>query len=190
MAMQSSVLKPIYIAYALGSNGNKVEYEEPIKVYAQTEDVRSAVMRDDAGIIENYDRLILVPYGGKTQFIDEQTLLWVAVEPNAKKTNSDYKIERVGDVIDGSFILYCNSLTANTKSLYYERNFSIYQIKVDFDSSNLVAFLPLNKYLPVTNKTKVWTTKPSSIDSTTNLIRLVRKDRLAKSYKLTFEKVE
>jgi hypothetical protein len=44
--------------------------------------------------------------------------------------------------------------------------------------------------LPITNKTKFWTTKPSSVDTTTNLIQLVRKDQLEKSYKLTFKKVE
>lgn len=190
MAVASSLLKPIYVAYALGSDGNKVVYENPIRIYAQIEDVKASIMREDVGIVENYDRLILVPYGEKTQYIDEQSLLWVSVEPNATKNNSDYKIERIGDIIDGNFILYCNSLTSNTKPIYYERNGKIYQVKIDFDSGNMVAFLPLNKYLPVTNKTKIWTTKPTSLESTTNLIQLVKKERLDKSYKLTFRKVE
>ena len=106
MAVQSSLLKPIYVAYALGDIGGKVIHDEPIKVYAQVEDVKSLVLREDVGFVPDYDRLILVPYGEKTQFIDEQSLLWISVEPNANKSNMDYKIERVGDVIDGNFILY------------------------------------------------------------------------------------
>ena len=35
MAVQSSLLKPIYVAYALGDIGGKMIYDEPIKVYAQ-----------------------------------------------------------------------------------------------------------------------------------------------------------
>ena len=190
MAVQSSLLKPIYVAYALGDIGGKMIYDEPIKVYAQVEDVKSLVLREDVGFVPDYDRLILVPYGQKTQFIDEQSLLWISVEPNATKSNMDYKIERVGDVIDGNFILYCNSLTPNTKSLYYERKGTIYQVKVDFDSTNLVAFLPLNKYLPIDKTSKIWYTKPVNGESTTNLMRLVSKQRLEKSYKLTFAKVE
>ena len=190
MAIQSSLLKPIHVAYCLGDIGGKLIHDEPKKVYAQIEDVKSLVLRENVGYISDYDRLILVPYGEKTQFIDEQSLLWVDTEPNETRTNMDYKIERVGDVIDGNFILYCNSLTQNTKPLYYEYKGKIYQIKVDFDNGNLVSFLPLNKYLPIDNNTKVWRTKPTSITTTTNLMRLVSKQRVGKSYKLTFEKVE
>ena len=188
MAIQSSLLKPIYVAYALGDNNGKVAHDEPIKVYAQVEDVKSLVLREDVGFVPDYDRLILVPYGEKTQFIDEQSLLWISVEPNATKSNMDYKIERVGDVIDGNFILYCNSLTPNTKPLYYERNGTIYQVKVDLN--DMIVILPLNKYLPIDGTTKIWFTKPSSVETTTNLVKLVSKQRIEKSYKLTFAKVE
>ena len=187
MAVQSSLLKPIYVAYALGDIGGKVIYDEPHKIYAQIEDVKSLVLRDNVGFIPDYDRLILVPYGEKTQFIDEQSLLWISVEPNANKSNMDYKIERIGDVIDGNFILYCNSLTPNTKSLYYERSGKIYQIKVDLNE--LVAMVPFNKYLPIDSKTKIWLTKPTNAETTKNLVQLVSKERLEKSYKFTFVKV-
>lgn len=189
MAVQSSLLKPIYVAYALGDIGGKVIHDEPKRVYAQIEDVKSLVLRENVGFVPDYDRLILVPYGEKTQFIDEQSLLWIGIEPNQSKSNMDYKIERVGDVIDGNFILYCNSLTPNTKPIYYEYKGKIYQIKVDFDNGNLVCVLPLNKYLPIDKNTKVWKTKPTSITTSTNLMRLVSKQRVGKSYKLTFEKV-
>lgn len=189
MAIQSSLLKPIHVAYCLGDIGGKLIHDEPKKVYAQIEDVKSLVFRENVGYILDYDRLIIVPYGEKTQFIDEQSLLWIDTEPNESRSNMDYKIERVGDVIDGNFILYCKSLTQNTKPLYYEYKGKIYQIKVDFDNGNLVSFLPLNKYLPIDTNTKIWKTKPTSITTTTNLMRLVSKQRVGKSYKLTFEKV-
>lgn len=189
MAIPSSLLKPLYVAYALGDDGNKVGYTEPIKIYAQVEDVKSLVLREDVGFVPDYDRLILVPLGEDTQFIDEQSLLWVSVEPNSKHSNMDYKIERVGDVVDNNFILYCNSLTNNTKSLYYKYGSKIYQIKVDFDKDTLTAIVPFNKYLPITKDTKVWLTKPTNEQTTTNLIRLIKDEKLEKSRKLTFEKV-
>ena len=190
MAIPSALLKSLYVAYAKGTTfDGKLEYSEPIKIYAQTEDVKSLVLREDVGYIPDYDRLILVPLGEKTQYIDEQSLLWVSVEPNAKKSNMDYKIERVGDIIDNNFILYCNSLTPNTKSLYYSNEGTIYQVKVDFDSDTLMAIVPNNKYLPITTSTKVWLTKPTNTESTTNLIRLISKERLVKSNRLTFQRV-
>jgi hypothetical protein len=191
MAIQSSLLKPIYVAYALGTDSDKkISYDEPIKIYAQIEDVKSLITRDNVGIVPDYDRLILVPYGEKTKFIDEQSLLWVAVEPNTTKSNSDYKIDRVGDVIDGNFILYCNSTTPNTQPIYYEHKEKIYQVKVDFNSDELVAFVPLNKYLPINQNTKIWATQPQSVDSTKNILKLVKIDNLGKSRKFVFKKVE
>ena len=190
MAIPSALLKSLYVAYAKGTTlDGKIEYSEPIKIYAQTEDVKSLVLREDVGYVPDYDRLILVPLGEKTQYIDEQSLLWVGVEPNAKKSNMDYKIDRVGDIIDNNFILYCNSLTPTTKPLYYENGGTIYQVKVDLDKDNLVAIVPSNKYLPITTSTKVWLTKPTSVESTTNLISLISKERLIKSNRLTFQRV-
>ena len=188
MAIQSSLLKPIHIAYALGSVDGKVLYEEPIKVYAQIEDVKSLYLKEDVGFLPDFDRAVLVPYGERTQFIDEQTLLWINAIPNESKSNSDYKIERIGDIIDGNFILYCNSLTPKTTPIYYERGGIIYQTKMELNG--LVGDIPLNKYLPVGYSTKFWLTKPKSVETTTNLIRLISKERLESSYRLTFERVE
>ena len=189
MDIPSVLKKPIYVAYAIGSIDGKIEYSEPTLIYAQTENVNLSVIRSDLGIVPNYDRTILIPYTEKSQFIDEQTLIWVEVEPNATKSNCDYKIERVGDVIDNNFIIYCKSATPNTKSLYYEYNNKIYQVKVDLDKDNLTAIVPFNKFLAINTNTKVWLTKPTSNNSTVNLIKLVSKERLQKSYKFTFEKV-
>lgn len=189
MSMQHNLLKPIYFAYSLGTVDGKLEYSNPIKIYAQIEDVRSLVLREDVGVVPDYDRLITVPYGEKSRYLDEQSLLWVNVEPNKANTNSDYKIERVGDVIDGNFILYCNAMSTNSKPLYYERNGKIYQVKVDFDTENLQASVPFNKYVPITAVTKVWTTKPSDINSTKNMLKLTSKKQLDKCYIFTFEKV-
>jgi hypothetical protein len=160
-----------------------------MKIYAQKEDVRSLVLREDVGVIPDYDRLILVPFGDKTQFIDEQSLLWVDVYPNEKRTNMDYKIERVGDVVDGNFILYCNSLTNNTKSLYYSYGDKIYQVKVDLDNDTLTVIVPFNKYLPINENTKVWLTKPTNAESSTNLVKLISKERLGKSNRFVFQRV-
>lgn len=188
--MQKSLLSEIYIAYALGLNANnKLEYENPKIINAQKTDVKSLVAREDIGYVPEYDRLLLVPYGEESQFINAETKLWIDIEPNESASNPDYTIERVGDIIDNCFILYCNSTSSNTKPLYYlnEKNNTIYQVKLDLD--NLVAMLPFNKWLPITETTKVWLTKPIDNDTTKNLIRMVSKEKLSKSYKLTFEKV-
>lgn len=187
MAIPNCLLKSIYIAYALGADTNgKMSYDEPIKIKAQVEDRSSYAERDDVGMYQKYDIQVNVPYNGQAQFIDEQTLLWVDVEPNENRSNNDYIIGRVGKVNNGNLSLYCNSTTANYKSIYYLYNDKVYQMKVDFNSSTLVALVPFNKYFPVTETTKVWTTKPSSIDSTKNLIQLSKKEKFGKVYKYTF----
>jgi hypothetical protein len=181
--------KKIYATYYIGEVNGKDKYSEPIELYVQTEDIKSLVMRGGFGVVNDYDRYILVPIGENTRYINEQSLLWVDVEPNTDFTNMDYKIERKGDAIDGLFTLYCNSLTTDTKSLYYEQDGLIYKVKVDLDSDSLTAIIPFDKYLPITETTKIWLTKPTDAESTTNIIKLIKKEELPKGTKLTFAKV-
>lgn len=187
MMIPSSLLKPIYIAYALGEENGKVQYDKPLIAYAQLEEIGSTVTRENVGILPDYDRVILMPFGSSIQFINEQSLIWVNVEPNEGYSNANYKVERVGDIIQRIITLYCKSLTPNTKSLYYERNGKIYHVKVDY--SNLVAWIPFNMYLPIDKETNVWETKPTSTDSTNNKIKLSSKRKLNNGYKLVFTKV-
>ncbi len=189
--MQKSLLSTIYISNFIGvDENNNLNYESPKPIFAQTSDVKSLVVREDVGYVPEYDRLVLVPYGEESQFIDEETRLWIDVEPNELFNNVDYKIDRVGDVIQDVFILYCNAVTQTTKPIYYlnEKTSTVYQMKLSYN--NLVAIVPLNKWIPFNEDSKIWLTKPSSIDSNTNQIRLISKEKLEKSYKLTFAKVE
>lgn len=185
--LANTLLSPIYVAFSLGEGSDDLSYSKPQVIYAQVSDVKSLVLREDVGNIPNYDRVVVIPYGEKTQYINDQSRLWIEIEPNESANNMDYKIERVGDVIDGNFSLYLTSLTPNYKPLYYAHNGSILRAKVSLDK--LVALVPFNQYLPIDKATKVWLTSPSDINSTRNLVRLTKKEKLKNSYRLFFERV-
>lgn len=183
----NSLLQPIYIANSLGVSDDILVYGKPEKIFAQVGDIKSLLLREDFGTVPNYDRAILVPMGEKTQYINAETRIWIDNNPNESASNMDYKIERVGKIVDGNLPLYLSSLIPNHRPLYYAFNGSILRVKVDLD--NLVAIVPFNQYLPIGKATKVWLTEPSDINSTKNLVRLIRKDKLSNSYRLSFEKV-
>lgn len=186
---RNSELREIYYSYELGSQNGKMLFSQPIKLYAQVADVTSSVTRENVGLLEEYDRYIYLPFFGKARYLNEQSLLWVDVEPNTDLSNSDYKIKRLGDVVNGCITLYCNANTSNTKSLYYEYEGVIYQVKVPFDSKTLIAVVPYNKFFPIEEGTKVWTTKPTNSSSTENLLELVKRESRLKSLKYQFKKV-
>ena len=183
-------LQEIYYAHEIGMRNSKIAYSEPIKLYAQVSNVSSTVRRENIGLLEDYDRYIYLPYFGKARYLNEQALLWVDVEPNDDLSNPDYKIQRLGDVINGCITLYCNATTSNTKPLYYEYEGAIYQVKVSFDSKNLVAIVPYNKFFPIDISTKVWTTKPSNAESTENLLTLITCEPTVQSIKYQFAKAQ
>lgn len=185
MVIPNSIKQPIYVSFVMGIENDKTVYTEPIKIYVQKQDVKSLVTRDDVGIIPDYDRVILVPYGDMSKYINEEALLWVDVEPNGQ--NMDYQIKRVGDVIDGNFTLFCNSLTKNTTPLYYSIDNRIIKTKVDM--KDLVAIVPFNQYLPINKDSKLWLVCPEDINSTVGQIRLVKKTKLKKAYQLVFERL-
>lgn len=182
------LLSPIYIAYNLGDNGNnELQYSNPQKVFAQIGDVSSFLVRENVGSMPDYDRVIIVPCGEKTQYINEQTRVWVERTPNESQNNMDYEIKRLGDIVDNNLPIFLSSLTPNYKPLYYAIDGSILRAKVELD--NLVAQVPFNQYLPINKATKVWLTRPTSLEDKTNLITLTKKEKLKKSYRLFFERV-
>lgn len=185
----SCLLETIYISFPIGANlKGELEYCEPIKINAQKNGVTSVVSRETFGIVPQYDRLISVPYGNKSKYINEQTLLWVDTTPNENYSNMDYKIERKGDIVNGEFILFCNSTTENTKSIYYEnRNGKIYQVKLNLQ--NMVAIVPSDKWLPITRETKIWLTQPKDNTTTTNLVKVDKIEKLSNCTKFTFKRV-
>ena len=72
MDLPSFLKKSIYIAYAIGSDENgKMVYETPHKINAQTEDVRSMFLQENVGYVPDFDKIVLVPYGEESQFIDK-----------------------------------------------------------------------------------------------------------------------
>lgn len=183
-----SLLRPIYIAYIIGEgDNNEMVYSRPQEVYAQVGDVSSFIVKGEEGIVKDYDRLIIVPCGEKTQYINEQTRIWVDSIPNESQNNMDYEIKRLGDIADNNIPIYLSSLTQNYKPLYYALNGSILRVKVQLD--NLVAQVPFNQYLPINKATKVWLTRPTSLEDITNLITLTKKEKVNNKYRLYFERV-
>lgn len=190
MSIPSSLLKKIYIANALGvDEKGKMGYDTPITIDAQVGDKLSYVLRDVYGTILDYDRKIVVPFGGNVKFINEQSVLWIDTVPNAERSNMDYKIERCGDVVNGNLTLYCKSLIGNIGILYYEYKNKIYETKIDFNLDLMSAIIPLNKYLPITTESNIWLNRPENVDDLTNKIKFVKKVNIGNSYRLVFKRV-
>lgn len=182
--------RKIYISYYKGLNilTDKATYTEPNEIYANVGENVSRETVEQIGRIPDYDRTLVIEIGEKTEFVREDSLLWIDTVPNETKTNYDYTIARVGDRFGSKVTIYCNSIAPNTQFLYYSTdNENIYQVKVFY--KDLTAIVPKNMYFPITADTKVWFTKPKSLDSTNSLLKLIDTKTNIKTYSYTFEEV-
>lgn len=180
--------RDIYIAYYQGENivTKKKSYTEPHIVYASVGEPVSYETIDNIGRIPDYDRTIILDIGEKTEFIREDSILWVDTIPNDNKSNFDYTISRVGDISDGKVKLYCNAVSPSTQFLYYSNdNENIYQVKVFYN--DLIAIVPKNMLFPVDVNTKVWYIKPKNVDDKRALIHFLDKVEHTKTYSYIFE---
>lgn len=180
--------RAIYVAYYEGENikTNKGNYTEPHIIYANVGEPVSYETIDDIGRIPEYDRVLVIDVGAKTEFIREDSILWIDTIPNDNKSNYDYVIARVGDEKGGIVKLYCNAIAPNTQFLYYcNDNENIYQVKVFY--KDLIAIVPKNMYFPITAETKVWYMKPKDVTSEKALIRFLDRVEHVKTYSYIFE---
>lgn len=181
-------IRPIYVSYSKGVNiaNDKEQFTEPHIVYASVSEPVSYETIDDIGRIPEYDLTIIVDTGEKTEFIREDSRLWVETIPNDKQDNFDYVVARVGFVADRQLKLYCNAIAPSTQFLYYcNDGENIYQVKLFYN--DLVAIVPKNMYFPVNKDTLVWAKKPSSVNSQDGLIEYIDRVERTKTYSYIFE---
>ena len=183
--------REIYVAYSIGeslSNG-KVNFTEPHIVYAQVGEPVSFETIESIGRIPDYDRTIVLDVGENTQYISEDSVLWIDSLPNEAKDNYDYVIARLATVGEGpnqKLKLYCNEVAPNTQFIYYSNDGeNIYQLKVFYNA--FTAVVPKNVYFPITQSSLVWYLRPSGIDSARGKIKLVDKIEHLKTFMYVFE---
>lgn len=180
--------RDIYIAYYEGENivTKKKSYTEPHIIYASVSEPVSYETIENIGRIPDYDRTIILDVGEKTEFVREDSVLWVETIPNDKRSNHDYEIARVGDVAGGKVKLYCRAIAPSTQFLYYSNdNENIYQVKVFY--KDLIAIVPKNMLFPVNAETKVWYMKPKSVEEKQSLIHFLDRVEHTKTYSYIFE---
>lgn len=181
----------MYVANYLGKVSNKNAYTEPFVVYAQVGDPKSYIAEQDIAPLTDYDRVIYIPLGDTTEFINENSILWVNTIPNKSKSNSDYNITKIGDRKNGILPLYCQSVANSKTSLYYCNDGStIYEIKVVYDKKTHTAISPLNALILIDSNSLVWFTKPTDISSVNGKLRLLERTRESNAYKWVFEEVK
>lgn len=180
--------RPIHVSYYEGENivTKKQSYTTPHIIYANVGDVVSRETIENIGRIPDYDRVIIIQTGEKTEYVREDSILWVDTIPNDTLSNYDYTIVRVGDDINGEVKLYCIAVAPNTQFLYYcNDNENIYQVKVFYDE--LFAIVPKNMLFPINAETKVWDIKPQSVDDLNNRIQFIDRVERTKTYSYIFE---
>lgn len=180
--------RDIYVSYYIGEdiNTKKRSYTEPHIVYASVGEPVSYETIEDIGRIPEYDRVLVIDVGEKTEFIREDSILWIDTTPNDNRSNYDYVIARVGDEKAGKVKLYCNAVAPNTQFLYYTNDDeNIYQVKVFY--KDLIAIVPKNMLFPINADTKVWYIKPKTADEKKARIQFLDKISRTKTYSYIFE---
>lgn len=180
--------REIYVAYYEGENikTNKSNYTKPHIVYASVGEPVSYETIDNIGRIPDYDRTIILDIGDKTEFVREDSKLWVDTIPNDSNSNYDYEIARVGDSMGGKVKLYCRAIAPNTQFVYYcNDNENIYQVKVFY--KDLIAIVPKNMYFPINAETKIWYIKPKTVNDLKARIQFLDRVERVKTYSYIFE---
>ena len=180
--------KEINIYYCIGENisNGKLNYTKPHAIYANVSEPVSFETIDNIGRIPQYDRTLIISVGEKTEFVREDSVLWIDNFPNANNDNYDYVVARVGDVVNGEVKIYCNAVSPSTQFLYYSNDGeNIYQVKVFFNG--LTAVVPKNMYFPITKDSSVWFLKPASVETVRGKIKFVEKIEYIKTYTYVFK---
>lgn len=180
--------KQIYIAYSLGEMNGKMHYTDIKAIRGNVSNVMGEADFKAYGKTEDYDREILFECNEDTKYIDITTKIWVDVVPNSRYDEADYTIVKVGSIIEDVFAIAIKSKSSDLQIIWYAIDNNIYSAKVLFDFNTLKARIPKNKYLPITEQTKVWYRNPKgNLFEQNGLMTLTDKDIINDTVELIFE---
>ena len=181
--------KQIYVANYIGEDEDgKPLYTDTIAIYAFVSSPDSNVTSYNIGLVKSYDRKVSLDIGTNTEFLNEQSRLWIDTVPNDSNAYRDYSIERISDIVNRTFNIYVNRESSNMTNLYYcNDETNIIQVKVAYDGSEKIAVIPKNMYFPIDADSLVWYKKPADATVTTYTLTYVSKELINNSYKITFE---
>ena len=180
--------KPIYVAYFIGKSGNKNNYTEPKRIFANVVDNNLLIAEETVSKVRDFDLTLNIPNGMDVQYIDENCVFWVNIAPNDTADNYDFKVNRLGERTVKEITVYCDSVVPNTVKLYYTNNDKdIIEFKLQYSKKTNTAIVHFNTYIPFTEESKIWNRKPASVSDTAGRIVYIDKILNGNSFTLEFE---
>lgn len=188
-------LEPILIKYVVGNTIDttpKPIYSDIVTIKGLIVDnTQNEIVYNAYGNVIEYDKKIIINTKIYDNMINYDTAMYIYQVPTNLYPNGDCDIKYIGKPKLNTFTIYVKQKSGiDIPKIYFERDNQICQIQFNFDKSILIGYIPNNQYIPFDENTKIWDRKPTDINSTKNLLRLISIEKHNKYFKkLTFEKV-
>lgn len=176
----------------------KPVYTEWFTDFAQETNPNGRVYYNEYGTEFNFDKILTFEMNSLTKQIDYNTVLVLDHYHLGNYKNGDYKISYIFPPHNNKIMIGCNRVTdVNNPKLYYSDNIgNILAYQLDYDYTNMVGYISVDRATPFNNNTTIWHKfKPINTDSTRNRIKFVSSTKvgLSDNYKefleLKFEEV-
>lgn len=185
---------PVQVKFFSHISDDNPVYETNWKtIFGLVSDPSGSFYKKNYGGEEEYDKIITVNAGSLSRKINNNTLLLVDNYPTKIYENGDYAVKRKFPEYNGEIVIGLTKLKAVAipKLYFYNGNYLSY-IQINFDKTNLVAYIDKNLDLPFSIGNYLWYRKPSSANQTASRIKLSSKSKVIigdsyyKYIKLTF----
>lgn len=170
-------LKPFLVKFVVGNRiGNSPDpvFGEYICIQGLISDPEGRIVKQPYGNEFAFDRVIVVNATSTTRRIAQDTAVLLGEYPTINFFRGNYKISKVFPEYNREIVIGLEKIEGiDIPNIYYEYNGEILTYQLNFDSTTNTGYVDKNRYVPFTSTTKIWTRKPSSIDSKNHLIKLV-----------------
>lgn len=173
--------KPFLIQFSAGETlGRSKEpvFSDFIVLHAEQGTDEGNTSREEYGVTFDYDKVLRVNATKITRNINQQTIFFINEMPTANFPLGDYTFVGKSDEVFGNFNIYLKrAVNNNIPVVYYlHKSGMVCSFQLNFDADNLIAYVPMNKYLPFNEFSTIWKEEPATAEDTENRIELINRE--------------
>lgn len=166
--------KPFLVKFVIANTTDsspKPVYDDWQVVSGLISDPNGLIVENTYGTQQEYDRILILNATDITRQIKDDTALLIDEYPTTLFPQGNYYIKRIFPEYNREIQIGLIKLDGvNIPQLYFEKDGRILTYQLNYTDDKKLGYIDTKRQVPFTNSTKIWTRRPTSLDSNAHRI--------------------
>ena len=170
--------KPFLIKNPMGllmESSKTITYSGWKMLYGLISDPSGSYVAQRYGIESRFDKVLVLNANEDSRSITKQTVFLLDDVNTSNYPKGNYKVSYIYPEYNREIVIGLEKIEGvDMPKIYFSDGEEIYSYQLNFDKDSLIGYVGKNVILPFGDEFKYWSTKPTSVNSETNTMHLLK----------------